>query len=1095
MSFVRFPAFLLAFFFLSSCERPSSPDFELQQSMEVPLIQSMTYKFLGSGSGMVIDTTSEDYEDIFDVEQAGPNRGLVSISSEIDFEIGSFDDITPTVDISSTEVETEIGLIDVDDFSSEFESEIGLIESEGERIDDEIAEVGVFEAEFEGSGSSDFTEITGISPRPPAGTDIDAGHSEVDILLEVGDFQEATVDEGAIRFIFENDLGLNLSSVEARLLSGYAAGDGMVVGSTIDVQGGVDHGETVDEVIVFETGEELSVELALRVTVQFEDQELKAAEDYRLKVTAADEAFKVSRAIASVTAQSLDPETDPLSIENEKFVYAIVTDDPDEGPFELTVRLQNNTNLPVTSADRNTLPGIIIYNDEGEALGNAGFTRFVLEGSANPGQIDPPAPGEDQGETGVAVINLDGQTITRNLTYELDIGTAGSDGSAVVVDENQNFKIASATNELKLVEAVSDVEEQEDILLEDTKEVDGDFINAQVDTGTMDLTFRNESELDMFIEELIFTNATDFVAKNTGRYFADGSEIGRVHEVTIPAGQVADVAMPLDNVGISDLITFEGTASSPGTGPGDDPVEIRAADLIITEMEGSVQLNSAESVLDPQEFTSHGEVDISDEDFKLHTMDHYVEVFSGMLNIGDFVNQIDMDIDTLTISFPNIRMNRNGNGSYAESDSLWVQFVGDDRVLRTSDADMGQPEKRVSLENARIYAPGNKLEYNVFAITENTRNHPADSIRSVRSDDMFTAQVDIDDLEIRTALGDIQQRVELLNDDFDGDGNLDLFNDEEAEISEFDDLEAISDVISDIQLSNSGFDLVYETNLGVEGTVIAAIVGINDDNERVYLSGLPGTERYVDPNVDDVGNLYADEAPVDPENLVKFKITPAQNIGEVIRNQVAEFNTENSNVDDFFSNMPTEIRFVGKVIINPDAEEGYIVDPVAFNTHMGVDIPINLSTPDRPASIEDTLSSDLSDLPKPDDDLRLSEMMLHINYENGLPFTTEFELLFLDEFDQIVEVVEGVPVMVEKFGIEAGQVDEDSRFVTLPHIGSTEIRVSGDNLDNLYRARKIKLSGQLNTDERDGSSEVKLRADDYVTLSVTASFETTIRVN
>lgn len=1067
---------------LTSCERPSSPDFETQQAMDLPLVKSTTYRFLGQGSGAIIDTTSEDFNDLFVVGE----DNLVTLSSEIDFEIGDFDDIIPSIDVEPTEVESEIGLLDVDDFSSEFESEVGVIESDAETLDDEEAEVGVFDVEFNGSGTADFQEVTGLDPALiSAGDPITEPAAPVVVYIELdpADFQSAEIEEGGIRFVFQNNLGFNLADLSATLLSDYetTTESGNAVGSQLQL-GSVAHGTTADDVIVFDPGDVVEVPLALEVEIDWNSQNMQTSPG-DLEVTASDEDLKVRNATANIQAQTLDPTTEDLVISNPDFEYAIVSDEPEAGDnFQLEIVITNNTELPITNDTQTGMPAIEIFNSNGDVLD----AKKAFENQDSPG-----AGSLGLGETAEVVIDLTGERLTRILSYELDIGTAG--GTALTVDQNDSFLISSLTTELKFVEARSDIDPQSGIELEDEKDVEGDFVNAEVEEGELRLNISNESNIPLQIDILRFYNAEEFVAKNTGQYFAQGSDIGEIENVVIPAQSSVTEVVSLDGVGISNRIAYDGVASSPGT---ESAETVFSTDLILTELDGSVQLNSASSVLDPQDFSTSGDVEIAEDDFRLSSMDHYVEIASGMLRIGDIVNEIDLDIDTLIISFPNIRTDFDDSGTYAPADSLYFEFLGDNRIRRSTDQQAGQPEVEQSLENVRFYAPGNRVDYNIFAITENTRNAVGDdTVRTVRAENTFSATVDIEDLEIKTAFGDVQRRVELLNEDEGDDEIIDLFNDNEAEVTEFDDLEELSDRISGLTLSNPSFDLIYDTNLGVKGTVIAAIVGINKKGEEVFLTGKPGSDLEVEAG-DDIGNLQSRGSQIDRSDMIKFDIEAVDNIGEVARSRVIRFDSESSNVSDFLSNLPTEIRFVGKVVANPDGDEGFIVDPVEFNTNMGIDIPINLSTEEgNPASIEDTVSSDLSDLPSPDDDTGLSEMVLYVSYDNGLPFSTGFELEFLDENNNVITSATGQPIETLGFNINAAQVDELSRFVTQPTSDVTEITLTGEQLDYLHKTRNIRLLGELATRRDDVSGEVKLRADDSITLKISASFKTSLRVN
>ncbi|MDI6400914.1 hypothetical protein QLX67_02820 [Balneolaceae bacterium ANBcel3] len=1067
---------------LFSCERPSSPDFELQHQMEVPLIKEVSYIFLGDGSGAIVDTTSEDFENLF--YETG--TGLVVLSSEVDVDMGNFDSVSPGIEVEATEIEAEIGPISVDDFNAVFESEIGLISHRSEEFEEEAAEIGVFEAIFEGTGENSFSEVTGEPSMMPPGSTVPAspGVREVYSVLDLSTFEYALVEEGQLILQFDNDLGFDLSGMQVQLFSGYTSeyAPGTETGSVLVFED-VTHGGQVNGYIELEKGEVLEAPVALKLDMEWEDQSVVSASGL-LSNSVSDDPLKVRSAIADIPGQALDPETELLEMDNPGFQYATVSDDPEDGVFELTIEVTNRTPLDVTNGSGDALPAIRVRNSDGDILGIQEY--HTLEISGDPGATQLPAH-----SSGHVTIELYGAKITRSLEYDLDVGTPG--GAALHIEQEDGFDVSVTTSDLQFTHAYSDIDPQEDIELEDEKKVEGDFVEAEVDEGSLIFTFQNEGNIDLLIENLELTNATGFVAKNTGAFFAAGSSVGTIQDVLVPAGQSTIVTLPIDGVGISDRMAFEGVASSPGS---TEPVEVYSHDLLNSDMEGSVFLSSAEAAVKPQVFTSTGVVDISDDEIQLTREEHYIDLSDGRMVIGDFVNNIDLDIDTLVISFPGILVDHNNDGRYHEADSLWVVFSGDNYILRSRDSHTGQPVIHQSLEHTRMFAPRNEVVYNTRGVTRDTRTSAgADTLRSVDATDVFLAMVEIEDLEIKTAYGLIQKRTELLNDDPDEDGIVDLFNDNEAEVSEVEDLQSLSDKISGLQFTNPVFDLIYDTNLGARSVVVAAMVGINDDGEEVYLSPRPGSEYEV-PEGEIPSGLYARGVPVPIEKLLRFEIEPVEEIGGMSRNGVVRFDIENSNVDDFLSNLPTEIRFVGNVITSPDGTEGFINKPVEFTSAMALDIPINLSTEDgSPASIRDTLSADLSDVPSPEDDFRVSEMTLFVTYENALPFKTGMELYFLDETGNVLLTGRGDQLEEVHFMMEGAQVNAETRFVSHPAADLLEISLTGPQLDYLYRTRNVMLVGELETSREEGDGEVKLRSRDYLKMKINSSIKTSIRVD
>ncbi len=575
-------------------------------------------------------------------------------------------------------------------------------------------------------------------------------------------------------------------------------------------------------------------------------------------------------------------------------------------------------------------------------------------------------------------------------------------------------------------------------------------------------------------------------------------EIGDFNSIIEPEdGEISTVThiMNAQGVEVADVtsqISNSGSASSPNSS---QTPATHSADFRLTTVYGSSMMSQVTSVLGPQRFTVTGDIEVDGTDFQMTREEHYVEIESGLLRFHDVINEIDLDIDTLIVSFPGILMDQDGSGQYLPQDSLWAIFTGTNRIRRSSDP-APQPQFSTSLQNARIYALDNRLIYHVWAVTEDTRSAiGADTVRTISADDSFLASLEIEIQTVRSAFGEARERVELLTEDEAGNEIVDIFNNNEAEVTKIEDLEELSTRLSGLRLINPTFDLIYDTNLGVRSTIIGAILGINDKGEEVFLSGKPGTGREVDPD-NDFGNLYMRGTPIPRTDLISFKVEPAQDIGEAIRNQVVRFDSKTSNVEDFLSNLPVEVRFIGNVIANPGGEEGFIVNPVLFDAGMGIDIPINLSTAEgQPASFEETFSADLSALPEPEDDLRISEAMLFISYENGLPFSSATTLTFLDANDQVITSARGEKVEPVAFQIKAAAVEPETRFVDRPISDVLEIRLTSKQLDNIHKTRSIRLLGELETSRDQMSGEVKVRVDDHIGLRVNASFKTDLKVN
>jgi len=1041
--------------FFYACERPSAPDFTLEQQNNIPILKNITFEFLG-GSDALIDTTGEDFEDLFLVDE----NGTVRIVQELDFEIGELGDVIPEIEVDPIVIESQIGDITIDDFSADFRSELGVIELEAENASADNAEVGTFNAEFTGDGTATYQSVTGNDPNlVPAGTAVPAGNSgTITIDLNAGDFQSATIESGGIRVVFRNELGFDLSTLTSSMLSG-----GTQISNTSNVSN-VNHGDEVELLFPFNQGDILEVPLAFEVEVSWDAQNTQADAGSLIVREATDDNLIVSSATADIPQQVIRPTTPDIEIDNPEFVYAIMenSDSPDVNRIRVT--LTNQTTLALSDSTFSGLPVLTLTNSEGEVLDSPQV--FAVDG--NPGATEIAA-----GETGVAEFNLNGQQLTKVLSYQINVGTSG--GNGITVNSTDFLVINAATTNLELADVRSDIDPQTGITLEDQVAVEGDFVNAEVQTGSLSLSFTNDTNIPLTIDELVFSNATAFRAKNTGRFFNEGSEVGRVTNLVIPANSSVSETIDISGRGISNQMSYAGTASSPGT---NSAVNILSTDVINTNITGEVTLTSATAILDSQNFDTSGIIEIDDNEFVLSSQEHYVEIASGLLNFTRINNQIDMDIDTLIISFPDIRAPGNG---YVPADSLVISFVGDERIRRRADG--VTISKEISLEGHRIYALNNELRYNVKAVTESTRG-TAEEERTVRSEDLLEANVEIQNLRVGSAFGAVSVKSVLLTE---GSGPLDLFNDNVVQLTDVEDLKELSSRISDIQFFNPSLNLTYTSNIGVDAEIFAAIMGINESGDEVFLTGRDNSEFTVSPS-DTVGGFLVRGVEVPAENLVKFRVNAAESMDGSTTRTVA-FNDDVTNVDDFLSNLPTSIRFIGKALVNPDNGEGFVVDPIDFSTTMGIDVPLNFATADNPGVIRDTTDADLSDLPGPEDDIRLSAGRLILSYTNGLPLELDISMEFLDENSQMVT---SAPLNDGPYKIEAADVDPETAFVTSANAGVMTIALDEGQLDELYRTQNVSLRIQF---QSTGGDEVKIRASDTISLGLSAEFTNSIRVD
>lgn len=591
------------------------------------------------------------------------------------------------------------------------------------------------------------------------------------------------------------------------------------------------------------------------------------------------------------------------------------------------------------------------------------------------------------------------------------------------------------------------------------------FVSATIKSGAIIVSITNN---------LGFNITTAQIDLNSGSTFVNGTTIENINHGATTSGAIAfspnDV---LENINVDVSVSWiaQPTQADPG-------------ELAVENIEGDNLIASqVVAALDPQDFSTSNVTVIDDTEFEFTSPSHYVELESGTIKIDEIVNELDIAIDELVISFPTIKKGPN----YSDVDSLVINYTDVGSIPRSGSS----VAKSRSLAGYRIYAYGNEVTYHIMALTESTKDAPAgEQNRTINENDKISSSVTISDLKIAEAFGIIKQQNVLLNDDEGGDGVLDVMNDNEAELTEIDGLEDISSQLDGLDFTNPSLSINYTSNIGIETTVYGAFLGINGDNEQVFLNAINknGSEYEVKPT-DPISGLTVNGTQLEADQLIKFSLLPANGSNPV--NGSVFFNKNTTNIDDFLNNLPYNIRFIGKAVVNEDESEGSIVSPLEFDPTISVDLPLAFKT-ETAATFKDTTEQDLGDIPSTEkgDDSDVTEGLLTVSYTNGLPLMVDLVLNFMDEDYNLIT---STPLPTgEPIELLAAEVDPVTRFVTTPVSGDMVVNLSAEQLKQLYRTEYIEISARLITSEHE---EVKVKTTDKITLSVSADFTIETEVN
>lgn len=600
------------------------------------------------------------------------------------------------------------------------------------------------------------------------------------------------------------------------------------------------------------------------------------------------------------------------------------------------------------------------------------------------------------------------------------------------------------------------------------------FTSAMFKGGSLEIVLENN--LGFNLDNITLTLITDpntsvsgdesdLVTDNTGS-ITDGSQA----TISLPFNNGDELANPQVRVSISWISSLV-----PGD-PNAQTFQRSPVSLVVVSAEGNnLVASQVQAAVEGQDFSTSNTTTFDAAEFQFTDPSHYVELESGSIEIDPIVNDLELAVETLQISFPGIVNPVNGceNTSAGTADSLVVDYAGG--IPAASGGNPGvSVAQNIDLAGYCIFAENNEITYNISAVTENTQS-TGTPIRTIEETQEISSAVGINNLAIARARGVISSQTVVLGDDDPSNGTdvLDIFNNTEAELTEIDGLEDLSKEIEGLSFTQASLTINYESNIGVPTTIYGAFLGVNGEGEQVYMRGT-GTDNSV-LATDPISGLEANGQPIPADSLIKFELQPSTGGTQSFS---LTFDETNSSVAQFLNNLPSEIRFIGKSIVNEDGGVATISTPLEFDPVISVNLPLALQTTQETVFRDTTETDALQDLPGPDDDATLTEGLLILDYVNGLPLGFSVSISFVDELGNTFLTLPGGG---ETYDLDAAEINPTTLFAQTPADSQLPIALTEGQLSQLYQTASIIIEANLNTFE---NSEVKIRSTDSITLGV-----------
>lgn len=713
----------------------------------------------------------------------------------------------------------------------------------------------------------------------------------------------------------------------------------------------------------------------------------------------------------------------------------------------ITFTLFNDVSTPTPLTDGEGNPPMIKVRDEGgNVVASESFAAPIGPGDSE--TVEVGVAGETLGENSELVLVVEGNDPEDAFTVELSslryrrVTLSGAEQGAIMVSETD----VSTRNE-------------------DTA---SQFAGIETRSGTIQLALTNHFSVPVEIDTLLLENhLQDSALPDSFQTLDVLRESG-----SIAVGGTKTFEIDLGDKGIANGIDVRLKAVLAHTG---NTVTVAADDNLEVSATGTLPVDALYFWPNGEQVRAGGALFVDQERVRFDQPGDFVELNTGTLALDRIVSEPRVAFESFAVSFPDVR-----RPPYSAGDSLTIEFP-----IR---AGTNPTVADVDLSEARVSPTGDVLDYHLQGTLETIApsNQTAENLRVLRYDDEVSADLSLDDLDVRALTAAVNPFTVDITDDANDDGQLDLSDSDEASQAAFEGLGGISESVSGLELAGSELNVRVTTDIGTDAQLVAALQG-RSGTSRTFLAGRGGQKSVSDTST--MGdNLYDGSARIPSEDLIEIGVDGAPTDDPVTRS--ITLTDENSTVDDFLSTLPNSLRFVAQARITGN-DDGRIRlrRPLAFDLGLGVTIPVRLN---NSFVVQDTIDADFSaleDVTDPTEDVTVSSAELRVRYTNGIPLGTDVQFVALDNSGTEVVSLPGgdgtvrlTPAPKATDGTASGASS-----------GTGVLELSEQELRDLAQGRQLRLL--LTMDQAEDGGPATLRATDTIELSLEAKVEASVSVN
>lgn len=228
-------------------------------------------------------------------------------------------------------------------------------------------------------------------------------------------------------------------------------------------------------------------------------------------------------------------------------------------------------------------------------------------------------------------------------------------------------------------------------------------------------------------------------------------------------------------------------------------------------------------------------------------------------------------------------------------------------------------------------------------------------------------------------------------------------------------------------------------------------------------------------NADALGHFGETESLNPPTFTMEHPLLP--DAGTSV-NGVYEINSSNSGISELLSIFPEKITYSGEINVNPDGTND-LDNFISYDSRLmvGVDLELPLVFSSENLVFRDTVSDSPITEENPEE---VQNLVLVLDYKNGMPFTTTVDILGLD--------TEGnESTILEDIAIKSAGVDAAGRASSTTE-ERIEIELSREEIAAILEKEKIVLTVQLKTGT-DGQTPVGVYTSDGIEIGLAARIQ------